>query len=435
MAVRTAFLSKNLYGVIDFCPDKSISHRSIIISAISEGLTEISNLLEGEDVLHTVEALRLSGVRIENQGDKWLVYGKGINSLLEPTQNLYLGNSGTSTRLLAGLFSPYQFTTFFTGDASLSKRPMKRVFKPLEQMGVRITSKSSGTMPFCLYGSRNLMPIHYTMEVASAQVKSAILLAACQIQGITTITEYIKTRDHTKNMLKSAGADIKTDGNIITISGGQKLRAHNITVPNDPSSTAFLLAIGVLCEGSSITVKNVCINKFRTGFLFALQRMNANIEFTNKKMISGEEVADITAQYTPNLCSIELDKEIAPSMIDEYPILFVVASFAKGRSKFYGLEELTTKESNRLQTMAENLQNLGVDCKTDYENFSLEINGYNGNARLQTISTNMDHRIAMSLLVFGLCAKQPVTIDDDSYINTSFPNFMKIMKEINANIE
>ena len=435
MAKRVAFTSKNLHGTIDSCPDKSISHRSVIIPAISEGITEISNLLEGEDVLHTVETLRLAGVRIEKQADKWVVYGKGINSLLEPAQHLYLGNSGTSARLLSGLFAPYEFSTFFTGDASLSKRPMKRVFKPLEQMGVRITARSNGTMPFCLHGSRNLMPIDYTMEVASAQVKSAILLAACQIQGKTVITEKTKTRDHTENMLKSAGADIQVEDNIITINGGHKLYASNIIIPNDPSSAAFLLAIGVICEGSKITVKNVCINPTRAGFLSALQKMGAKIEFTNKRVVCGEDVADVTAAYSPNLQGIELAAEIAPSMIDEYPILFVVASFAKGQSKFNGLEELTVKESNRLKTMAENLQNLGVDCKADYQKFSLEINGRSSNTKEQTILANMDHRIAMSFLVFGLRSETPVAIDDDSYINTSFPNFMKIMKEINANIK
>jgi 3-phosphoshikimate 1-carboxyvinyltransferase len=434
MAAKTSYTSKNLHGVIDFCPDKSISHRSIIIPAISEGVTEITNLLEGEDVLHTIDALRLAGVKIEKQGTKWLVFGKGINSLLEPKQHIYLGNSGTSTRLLAGLLAPYNFTTFFTGDSSLSQRPMARVFKPLQAMGVKFTARQGNAMPFCMQGSRNIMPINYSMEVASAQVKSAILLAACQVQGKTTIIENTPTRNHTENMLAFVGGEIKTTGNTIEINGGKKLRSSNITVPNDPSSAAFLLAIGILCEGSKVTVKNVCTNKTRTGFFVALQKMGANLEFSNQKIICGEEIADITAIYTPNLHGITLDGEISASMIDEYPILFVVASFAKGKSKFHGLEELTAKESNRLKVMAENLQNCGVDCKPDYENFSLEINGYVENNQPANIQTNMDHRIAMSFLIFGLRAKNAITIDDDTYINTSFPNFMKIMKELNANI-
>ena len=435
MVAKTSRKSTNLKGIVDFCPDKSISHRSIIIPAISEGITEITNLLEGEDVMHTIDALRLAGVKIEKQGNKWLVYGKGINSLLEPKQHIYLGNSGTSTRLLAGLFAPYHFTTFFTGDASLSKRPMARVFKPLQEMGVKFTARQGNSMPFCMQGSQNLMPIQYTMEVASAQVKSAILLAGVQMQGKTTIIEHTPTRNHTENMLSFAGAEITTNGTTITVDGGKKLRASNISVPNDPSSAAFLLAIGVLCEGSQITVKNVCINKTRAGFLFALQKMGANLEFTNKQIIHGEEVGDITASYSPNLQGITLGKEISASMIDEYPILFVVASFAKGQSKFEGLEELTAKESNRLKVMAENLQKCGVDCKPDYEKFSLEINGYIANNNPAQIFTSMDHRIAMSFLIFGLRSNNAITIDDDSYINTSFPNFMKIMKEINANIQ
>lgn len=433
MAKKTSYASKNLQGEIEFCPDKSISHRSIIIPAISEGVTEISNLLEGEDVIHTIDALRLAGVKIAKEDTKWLVFGKGINSLLEPKQHIYLGNSGTSTRLLAGLFAPYNFTTFFTGDASLSKRPMARVFKPLQQMGVQFTARQN-SMPFCMQGSRNLMPIKWEMEVASAQVKSAILLTSCQIEGRTTITENTPTRNHTENMLAFAGAEIKTTGNKIEINGGKKLRASNITIPNDPSSASFLLAIGVLCEGSKITVKNVCTNKTRTGFFTALQKMGANLEFSNPRTIYGEEIADITAHYSPNLYGIELDGGVAASMIDEYPILFVVASFAKGKSKFHGLEELITKESNRLKVMAENLEKCGVDCNADYENFSLEINGYIKNTEPVKITTNMDHRIAMSFLIFGLKAGS-ITIDDDTYIQTSFPNFMKIMKQINANIK
>ena len=441
MTQRISHTSKGLKGSIGGSysnshtfPDKSISHRSIIIPAISEGICEISNLLEGEDVLHTVDALRLAGVKITKEAaNKWLVYGKGLNSLTEPSSHLYLGNSGTSTRLLAGLFAPYPFHTFFTGDGSLSKRPMKRVFKPLEQMGASFVATSKNTPPFCMKGNTNLIPINWEMEVASAQVKSAILLAACQIQGKTTIIENIPTRNHTENMLKSAGGEIEVTGNIISIHGGKQLKGQNIEIPNDPSSAAFIIAAAVLCEGSTITVQNVCMNKTRIGFFEALKQMNANIEFTNKRIIGGEEVADITAAYSPSLTAVKLSGEIAPSMIDEYPILFVVAAFAKGISTLGGLEELTAKESNRLKIMEENLQTMGVQCKANYEDFSIEIVG---NPSLkpncyEALPTQMDHRIAMSCFIAGL--KGSVAIDDDAYIKTSFPSFMKIMKNIGCN--
>jgi|GEM_PF-37184 len=442
VAGRKSYLSKNLSGKFGISknetfPDKSLSHRSIIIPSIAMGVSEISNLLEGDDVLHTIDSLRLAGVHIEKQSEKWLVYGKGLNSLLEPTTHLYLGNSGTSTRLLAGLFAPYAFQSFFTGDASLSKRPMKRLFKPLEQMGVRFNATLGGTPPFSMEGG-NIMPIHYEMEVASAQVKSAIILAACQIQGKTTIIEKVRTRNHTENMLKGCGGEIFVEntqnGDIITINGGRQLLPMNITIPNDPSSASFLVATAVLCEGSNITVENVCVNKTRTGFFHALIQMGANLEFTNKRTICGEEIADISAQYSPNLKGIELSGENSASMIDEYPILFVICAFANGVSVLHGLEELTAKESNRLKIMEENLLKIGVQCKANYEDFSIQIVG---NPQLnpkcnEELPTQMDHRIAMSCFIAGLKSESGIAIDDDSYIKTSFPNFLDIMKKLNA---
>ncbi len=444
MAERKSYLSKNLNGTFggliainETFPDKSLSHRSIIIPSIANGVSEISNLLEGDDVLHTIDALRLAGVKIEKQSEKWIVYGKGLNSLLAPKTHLYLGNSGTSTRLLAGIFAPYNFNTFFTGDASLSKRPMKRLFTPLEQMGVKFTANVGGTPPFSMQGG-DIMPINYQMEVASAQVKSAILLAACQIQGKTTVVETVRTRNHTENMLKGCGGEISINetenGDIITINGGKQLSLMNISIPNDPSSASFLIATAVLCEGSSITVENVCINKTRTGFFDALTQMGANLEFHNIRTIFGEEVADITAHYSPNLKGIELSGENSASMIDEYPILFTVCAFANGESDLLGLEELTAKESNRLKIMEENLIKIGVNCKANYDDFSIKIVGNpQFNPQYEApLPTHMDHRIAMSCFISGLKSTTGITIDDDSYIKTSFPNFMEIMKKINA---
>ncbi|MFT4967324.1 MAG: 3-phosphoshikimate 1-carboxyvinyltransferase [Candidatus Deianiraeaceae bacterium] len=432
MPQRTAHKSINIHGetgITEIFPDKSLSHRSIILPAISEGVSEISNLLEGDDVLHTIDAMRLAGVKIEKEGKKWLIYGKGLNSLLEPSAHLYLGNSGTSARLLAGVFAPYHFPVFFTGDASLSKRPMNRAFKPLREMGVEFLATSRNTAPFYMKGG-DIMPIEWQMEVASAQVKSAILLASCQIQGRTTIIENTKTRDHTENMLKNAGGDISIYDNKITINGGKALQKHNITIPNDPSSSAFLIAVAILCENSSITIRNVCINKTRAGFFYALKQMNANIQFTNIKTVAGEDVADINASYSPDIQGIQLNGDIAPSMIDEYPILFVIASFANGVSIFEGLKELTAKESNRLKIMAENLTEIGVQCNVNYEDPSLQIIGNPTFAPKSTkpIPTHFDHRIAMSCLIAGLRGK--VTIDDDTYIKTSFPNFIDIIKNI-----
>ena len=440
MSERISYITTGLNGTFgnnETFPDKSLSHRSIIIPSIAMGVSEISNLLEGDDVLHTIDSLRLAGVHIEKESKKWIVYGKGLNSLLEPKTHLYLGNSGTSTRLLAGLFAPYGFQSFFTGDASLSKRPMKRLFKPLEQMGVKFNSATGGTPPFAMEGG-NIMPINYEMEVASAQVKSAIILAACQIQGRTTILEKVRTRNHTENMLQGCGGDISVNetknGDVITINGGKQLLPMSITIPNDPSSAAFLIATAVLCEGSKITVENVCINKTRTGFFDALIQMGANLEFTNKKTICGEEVADINAQYSPNLKSITLSGENSASMIDEYPILFVVCAFANGKSNLFGLEELTAKESNRLKIMEENLLKIGVQCKANYEDFSIEIVGnphFNPQCNIP-LATHMDHRIAMSCFISGLKSTSGIKIDDDSYIKTSFPNFLTIMKKLNA---
>ena len=440
MAERTSHLTIGLngtFGINETFPDKSLSHRSIIIPAIASGVSEISNLLEGDDVLHTIDALRLAGVRVEKEAGRWLVYGKGLNSLLEPKTHLYLGNSGTSTRLLAGLFAPYSFNTCFTGDASLSKRPMKRLFTPLEQMGVKFHSATGGKPPFFMQGGE-IMPLIYQMEVASAQVKSAILLAGCQIQGKTTVFEAVKTRNHTENILKGCGGDISVDetenGDAITINGGKQLSPMNIAIPNDPSSASFLIATAVLCEGSSITVENVCVNKTRTGFFDALIQMEANIHFHNHRTICGEEVADITASYSPNLKGIELSGENAASMIDEYPILFVVCAFADGESNLFGLHELTAKESNRLKIMEENLINIGVNCVANYKDFSIKIVGNpNFNPMYQpSLPTQMDHRIAMSCFIAGLKSTTGITIDDDSYIKTSFPNFMEIMNKLNA---
>jgi 3-phosphoshikimate 1-carboxyvinyltransferase len=339
--------------------------------------------------------------------------------------------------LLAGLFAPYAFQSFFTGDASLSKRPMKRLFKPLEQMGVRFNATLGGTPPFSMNGG-DLMPINYEMEVASAQVKSAIILAACQIQGITTILEKVRTRNHTENMLQGCGGDISVEstanGDLITINGGKELLPMNITIPNDPSSAAFLIATAVLCEGSGVVVESVCVNGTRTGFFDALIQMGANLEFTNKRTVCGEEIADISAQYSPNLKGIELSGENSASMIDEYPILFVVCAFANGISNIHGLEELTAKESNRLKAMEENLLKIGVQCKANYEDFSIEIIGNpNLNPKCnQKLLTQMDHRIAMSCFIAGLKSESGITIDDDSYIKTSFPNFLDIMTKLNA---
>lgn len=422
-----------LKGEINVAPDKSISHRSLIFSALAHGKSKITNLLEGEDVLKTANALRLMGVDIKKESDYWEVNGSGIVGLNEPEDILDMGNSGTSTRLLAGLVSSYNFTSFFTGDSSLRKRPMARIFEPISEIGSKIIARQNNLLPFAIIGAKNPLPINYKMKMASAQVKSAILLASLGINGTTTIIETEKCRDHTEIMMKYLGLKIKSEnfenGTKITYSGLQEFDAKNFIIPNDISSASFFIVSALLIKDSKITLKNVGINPLRTGLITTLQEMGGNILLKNQREVGGEIVADIEVEYS-KLKAINIPASRASSMIDEYPILAIASSYAKGITRMNGLEELKVKESNRLMMISQNLSLCGI--KNNMGNDYLEIYGNDteiNSKNLVKIKTAMDHRIAMSFLVMGLTLEKGVEIDDGSMIKTSFPNFEKIFSD------
>ncbi len=431
-----------LSGEIKVAGDKSISHRSLIFAALAHGESKISGLLEGEDVLKTAAALRLMGVEITKKSDAWIVNGSGVAGLLEPDDVLDMGNSGTAARLLAGLVAPYEFTSFFTGDASLRKRPMDRVFEPIKQFGGKIISRQNGLMPFAIVGTKDALPIEYKMKMASAQVKSCILLTSLAVRGTTVIFEPEKCRDHTEIMMRYLGLKITSEnfysdknslGTKISYSGLQDFDAKNFAVPGDISSAAFLIVAALLVKNSRIKIKNVGINPLRDGIVTTLREMGGKIEFLNEQEIGGEKVADILVEAS-DLKGVEVPASRAASMIDEYPILAVAAANASGLTKMNGLAELKVKESNRLLMIAQNLEACGVSAEMG-EDFLEVKGGIKQQKNLIKISTSMDHRIAMSFLVMGLMMENGVEIDDASMITTSFPTFEKIFADFGSGFE
>ncbi len=418
----------SLKGEITVAPDKSISHRSLIFSALAHGKTKITNLLEGEDVLHTAQALRLMGAEIEKKKDFWEVNGVGVAGLVEPSDVLNMGNSGTSTRLLAGLVTPYDFTSFFTGDASLRKRPMGRVLEPIKQFGAKVISRKNGLAPFAIIGTKEPMPITYEMKVASAQVKSCILLASLATRGTTTIIEPEKCRDHTEIMMRYLGLNISVEGKKISYSGLQEFDAKDFSVPGDISSAAFFIVAALLVKNSKVLIKNVGVNPLRIGVVTSLQEMGGKIFFQNEREIGGEKVADILVEAS-ELKGIEVPAERAASMIDEYPIFAVAAANAKGVTKMNGLAELKVKESNRLLMIASNLEKCGVALKMGDDFLEVQ-GGVKQQKELVKVATAMDHRIAMSFLIMGLVMEGGVEVDDVSMIKTSFPNFENIFNKL-----
>ncbi len=414
--------------------DKSISHRALILSSQALGTTHITGLLEGEDVLCTAKALQSLGVNIEKNATAWIVKGVGVGGLHESKDVLDMGNAGTGARLMMGLLTPYPFSTIFTGDESLRSRPMGRVIEPLTEMGARIAAHSGGKLPLVLSGTADTLPITYHLPVASAQVKSAILLAGINTRGTTTVVEKEPTRDHTENMLKYFGFKVKVaKNNTISITGQQRqsYADREITVPGDPSSAAFLVVAALICPDSKLLIKNVCINPLRTGLFTALKEMGAKIEFKKTRDVAGEKVADI-AVASSSLKAVTVPAGRAPSMIDEYPILAVAAAFAQGETVMHGLSELRVKESDRLNAIIEMLSACGVECRAEGDSLYVTGGVPKGGA---TINTRFDHRIAMSALVMGMAAKNPVEIDDASSIATSFPNFVELMNGLGAKIE
>lgn len=434
--------SRGLKGDIRIPGDKSISHRSFMFGGLASGETRITGLLEGEDVINTGKAMQAMGAAIRKEGSTWIINGVGNGCLLAPEAALDFGNAGTGCRLTMGLLGPYDFETTFIGDASLSGRPMGRVLEPLRLMGVQVTSQAGDRLPVTLRGPRAPAPISYRVPMASAQVKSAVLLAGLNIPGITTVIEPVMTRDHTEKMLKGFGAtlDVDTDADgvrTIRLEGRGQLIGQVIDVPGDPSSTAFPLVAALIVPGSDVTIRNVLMNPTRTGLIQTLQEMGADIEVFDPRQAGGEDVADLRVRSS-DLAGVTVPAERAPSMIDEYPVLAIAASFAQGETKMPGLEELRVKESDRLAAVARGLELNGVDC-TEGEDW-LSVRGRPGGKGLgnpskdASVVTWLDHRIAMSFLVMGLASEHPVQVDDSAIIATSFPEFMDMMTGMGAEI-
>ena len=419
--------------------DKSISHRALILSSLAIGKSRITGLLEGEDVLATAEAMRAMGAKIEKNGDVWTVHGVGTSGLMQPEAAIEMGNSGTSTRLLMGLVASHNISTTFTGDASLTARPMGRVIDPLSEMGAYIQARPSGDgkscLPLTVRGICPAVPIAYRLPVASAQVKSAILLAGLNTPGITKVIEPVRTRDHSETMLRGFGADltVETDADgvrTISLAGEAELEPQNIKVPGDPSSAAFPVVAALLVPGSDIIVQNVGINPTRAGLFEVLQNMGANLSFKRKRTVGGEPVADIHVRHSP-LNGIEVPADIAPCMIDEFPALFVAASLANGVTRTTGLQELRVKESDRLSQMARGLETLGVEVTEQADGLTIQGTGgkpLTGGRNKPVIETALDHRIAMSFAVAGLVTKGGLAVDDMTPAQTSFPGFVEMLK-------
>jgi len=416
--------------------DKSISHRSIMLGALAVGETRIAGLLEGEDVLATAQAMRQMGATVERETDGiWRVHGVGVGGLLQPAEPLDMGNSGTSTRLLMGLVASHAITATFIGDASLSKRPMGRVIEPLAQIGAEIEASEGGRLPLTLRGLNPAIPITYRLPVASAQVKSALLLAGLNIAGTTSVIEPVPTRDHSERMLRGFGADLtveEKDGErIITLNGEADLQPQDIVVPGDPSSAAFFVVAALVVPGSDLVVENVGLNPTRAGLFEVLRAMGGHIEELDRREVGGEPVADLRVRHSA-LTGVEVDPALAPSMIDEFPVLFVAAALAQGTTTTSGLDELRVKESDRLTAMAEALTLAGA--KVEEHEDGLVIHGTGGEPLPGTpggaaVVTHLDHRIAMSMAIAGLASANGVEVDNTAPIATSFPTFQTLLEE------
>ena len=408
-----------------------------MLAALAVGQSEIRGLLEGEDVLATAAAMRAMGATIERDADGvWRVSGVGVGGLLQPETALEMGNSGTSTRLLMGLVASHDIVATFTGDASLSKRPMARVTAPLALMGAAFTSSPGERLPLMLRGACPALPIRYRLPVASAQVKSAILLAALNTPGTTIVEEPVPTRDHSERMLAGFGAQISVsidaDGTrIIALTGEADLKPQHLVIPGDPSSAAFPMVAALLVPGSEVTITNVGLNPTRDGLVRVLEAMGGQIERRNARTVGGEPVADLPVRHSA-LRGITTDLEIVPSMVDEFPILFVAAALATGRSVLRGLDELRVKESDRISVMAQGLRAIGARVEEVEDGLIIDGSGGAPLAGGATIAAHLDHRIAMSFAVAGLVSQNGVTIDDMSPVATSFPGFVALLETLGA---
>jgi 3-phosphoshikimate 1-carboxyvinyltransferase len=432
----TARKSGPLSGRAEVPGDKSISHRALIFGAMAVGETRVTGLLEGQDVLDTAKAMRAFGAEVTRHGDgAWSVHGVGVGGFSEPADVIDCGNSGTGVRLIMGCMATTAMTATFTGDASLRKRPMGRVTDPLSLFGARAYGRSGGRLPMTVLGAANPVPVRYATPIASAQVKSAVLLAGLNAPGETVVIEREATRDHSERMLLGFGARVHvektTEGNVITLTGQPELRPRTVAVPRDPSSAAFPVCAALVVEGSDIFVPGVSQNLTRNGLYLTLVEMGANIAFENPREEGGEPVADLRVRFGP-MTGIEVPPDRAPSMIDEYPILSVVAAFAEGKTVMRGVKELRVKESDRIDAMARGLEACGVRIEEDEDTLIVHGMGPGTVPGGATCATHLDHRIAMSFLILGLASKQPVSVDDASPITTSFPIFAPLMKALGA---
>jgi len=427
-----------LNGDIAIPGDKSISHRALMFGAMAVGETVIEGLLEGEDVLSTADAMRALGAQVVRDEDgRWRVTGRGVGGLIEPDGVLNMGNAGTAARLIMGIVASHGFTTFMTGDASLCSRPMGRVVTPLKKIGAQFVSRSEGRLPLAVMGTVSPLPLGYELPVASAQVKSAVLLAGLNAPGETRVIEPVPCRDHTELMLKHFGAEIaveerKEGGRLVRLKGQPELTGCSVIVPGDPSSAAFPVVAALLVPGSEVTVTNVGLNPLRTGLFTTLKEMGADIEYLDERVEAGELVADLRVRHS-KLKGVDVPPERAPSMIDEYPILSIAAAVAKGETRMTGIGELRVKESDRLAAMTEGLEACGVSVDAGEDWMTVKGTGEAPKGGAQIV-TRLDHRLAMSFLTLGMISQEPVTVDDISPVDTSFPGFVDLMKGLGAKL-
>ena len=431
-----------LKGRVRVPGDKSISHRALMLGALATGRTRLTGLLEGEDVINTARALRALGCPIHREEGKdgavWEVLGRGVGGLEQPDGPLDFGNSGTGVRLMLGVLAGHSLTARLVGDPSLSRRPMGRVLRPLERMGLEVLDRGpegKDTLPITVRGTADLIPIEYQLPVASAQIKSAVLIAGLHASGETTVIEPAATRDHTERLLTYFGAQIsatKRQGmRAVSVKGDAELTGKDVHVPGDPSSAAFLVAAALIVPGSEVTIEGVLVNPTRTGFYTTLREMGADISFTNERIDSGEPVADVRVSHS-RLKGVRVPPGRAPSMIDEYPMLACLAAYADGETRMEGLAELKVKESDRLAATAAGLLANGVAAKVDGD--TLIVQGGGGVPGGGLVATHLDHRMAMAFLTFGIGADRPVTVDDATMIATSFPEFRSLMEELGAQL-
>ncbi len=421
----------SLNGRVRVPGDKSISHRSVMLGALADGVTEVSGLLEGDDVMATLAAFRSMGIKADGPADgRLVIHGAGLHGLQAPRKALDMGNSGTAMRLMAGILAGQSFASELVGDASLNKRPMNRIAEPLRKMGAVIDTEENGRPPLRISGGQTLSGINYPLPVASAQVKSAVLLAGLYAVGSTSVTEPAPTRDHTERMLKGFGYDVQVDGPTASVSGGGSLKATNIDVPADISSAAFFLVGASIAAGSDLTLEHVGMNPTRVGVINILRLMGADIEISNERVIGGEPVADLRVR-SATLHGIDIPEDQVPLAIDEFPAIFIAAACAEGSTRLTGAHELRVKESDRIAVMAAGLKQLGVSHQETDDGIIIEGGSISGGE----VDSHGDHRCAMSFAIAGLRANGPITVVDCMNVNTSFPNFVPLASSVGLDIK